>query len=122
MKLKIRKKIMASNLFVICLALISTLGFKSMPVNAITITNSGISEYNGILNDQAFAWTGANVTGFVSAQIEVAGVPNYFIGYQSSSTGWVQTNQVTYKSSQARGHHWAGISGIDVCDSDMTYP
>lgn len=123
MKLKIRKKVAVLALLNLCLAVITTIGVKSIPVNAITMTirDAGIKEYNGIKNDQAFAWTASDQVGFVSAEIQIAGNPNYFRGYNSSNTGWVQTAQITYPSSKVGGLHWAGTSK-DICDSKLTLP
>ena len=117
-----KKKIIS---IIICLGVLATIGVKSISANAktMTIKDAGIKEYNGVSKDQAFAWTSSNEVGFVDAIIEVGASPkNYFLGYKASNTGWVQTNQVTYPSSQVRGNHWAGVSGEDVCDSAITYP
>ncbi|WP_418223237.1 hypothetical protein [Clostridium isatidis] len=117
MRLKIRKKIVASTLTAVCLGVIAT----SMTANAIAITNAGIKEYNGIFNDQAFAWTGADAVDFVSAEIEIgSSYGSTFIGYKESLTGWVQTDQLTYKSAQVRGLHWAGPASGGA--NAITYP
>lgn len=113
-----RKKIVSSILTVICLSLIVTTTIDSKSVNALAITKAGITEYNGIINDQAFAWTGADAVVYVYAIIELGN--KTFVGFKDSQTGWVQTPQVSYKSSDARGNHYAESSTDSV--TLLTYP
>mgnify|MGYP006934639958 CR=1 FL=1 len=106
--LKFRKKITALTLVIFGFGIIAAVSFNVISASAATLSDYGIKEYNGVFKDQAFAWSGSNDSDYVSAEIE-AGLNN-FLGFTDDWDGWVQTPQVSYRSTTARGLHSAGSS------------
>lgn len=100
MKLGVKKIIMCSTVMA---SIISILSVNAL---ALKMTSYGVKEYNGVLNDQAFSWTGADVKCTVDAK--VVNSSNWAnIVSRREYDGHVQTPQVTYKKANVMGMHLA---------------
>ncbi len=91
----------------------------SVNVFTLKFTKTGIKEYNGAINDQAFAWTGADKK--CSVNETVVKYSNWVtVISRTENDGYVQTPQATYRKASVMGLHSA-VSGSRSI-SDRTSP
>lgn len=100
MKLKLKKRIA---ILTLAITVCGTLQISNV-VKADSIVSKGTKEYNGTFRDQAFAWTGSNISGNVKASVVRSS--DYSCIVDSTDTdGYIQNPQTSYWSTAVIGLH-----------------
>lgn len=111
MKLKLKKRIA---LLTLGMTVCSTLIISNV-ASANTIVNKGITEYNGMFIDRAYAWTGTYESAFVEATVVRTSDYSVIVDTQTYN-GWAQNPQSSYSSTSVMGLH------ASVDDSGHSFP